>query len=121
MQKAPLDLVFSALADPTRRGMLQQLAEGETNVSALAEPYAMSQPAISRHLRVLEEAGLIQRTRVGREHRIRVDPRSIEMASTWIGRYARSWEQQFDAVDTYLKAHGAAARKQTSPQERKKR
>lgn len=104
MRTAQLDLVFSALADPTRRGMLERLADGETNVGTLAEPYDMSQPAVSKHLRVLERAGLIQRTRHGREHRIRVDPRPIEAASTWIERYARFWTEQFDAVDTFLKA-----------------
>lgn len=104
MRQSQLDLVFSALADPTRRGMLEQLAGGETNVGTLAEPHDMSQPAVSKHLRVLERAGLIRRTRRGREHRIRVDPRPIEEASTWIGHYARFWKKQFDAVDAYLKA-----------------
>ncbi len=103
MRTEPLDLVFAALADPTRRGMLEQLADGETNVGALAEPHEMSQPAVSKHLRVLERAGLIQRTRRGREHRIRVDPRPLEAASTWIEHYARFWNRQFDAVDAYLK------------------
>ena len=97
-----LDLVFSALSDATRRGMLERLAEGETNVSTLAAPYDISQPAASKHLRVLERAGLIHRARQGREHRIRIDPRPIEEARSWIGRYARFWQQQFDAVDAYL-------------------
>ena len=77
-----LDRVFAALADPTRRGMLERLADGETNVGTLAEPYDISQPAASKHLRVLERAGLIQRKRIGREHRIRIDPRPIEEAQT---------------------------------------
>ncbi|MEM8883337.1 MAG: metalloregulator ArsR/SmtB family transcription factor [Planctomycetota bacterium] len=98
-----LDLVFAALSDPTRRGMLAQLAAGETNVSSLAAPYDISQPAASKHLRVLERAGLIRRTRRGREHRIQIDPRPIEEASGWIGHYARLWKLQFDAVDAYLK------------------
>ncbi len=102
--KTKLDLVFSALSDPTRRGMLERLAAGETNVHTLAEPYAISQPAASKHLRVLERAGLIQRNRVGREHRIRIDPRPIEQARTWIGTYARFWQQQFQAVDDYLQS-----------------
>lgn len=110
MNKSQLDLVFSALADPTRRGMLERLAEGETNVGTLAAPHEMSQPAVSKHLRVLERAGLIQRTRRGREQRIRVDPRPIEAANSWIGRYARFWKQQFDAVDHYLKAREAEVR-----------
>ncbi len=102
-----MDLVFAALSDPTRRGMLERLAEGETNVGTLAAPYDISQPAASKHLRALERAGLIQRTRHGREHRIRVDPRPLQEASSWLGRYARFWNQQFDAVDEYLKAQAA--------------
>jgi len=131
MQRTQLDLVFSALADPTRRGMLEQLADGETNVGALAEPHDMSQPAVSKHVRVLERAGLIQRTRQGREHLIRVDPQPIEAASMWIKRYARCWEQQFEAVDTYLKTQARKTQAQetrvqalptpTPPQERHKK
>lgn len=102
-QKSQLDEIFSALADPTRRGMLEQLSKGESNVSTLAEPYDVSQPAISKHLRVLERAGLIQRTRRGREHHIRVDPRPIEEAQGWMAAYAKFWQLQFDAVDAYLK------------------
>ena len=87
--------------------MLERLAAGETNVSTLAAPYEMSQPAISKHLRVLERAGLIRRTRRGREHHIKVDPKPITEATTWIGHYARFWEQQFDAVEEYLKKSDA--------------
>lgn len=121
MHKSQLDLVFSALADPTRRGMLEQLAAGETSVGALAEPHDMSQPAVSKHLRVLERAGLIRRTRQGREHRIRVDPRPIEAASSWIGHYARFWKQQFDAVDVYLKARAQEAGTTTQSKKGQKR
>lgn len=103
MNQSQLDRVFSALSDPTRRGMLERLAQGETRVSTLAEPYAMSQPAISKHLRVLERAGLIRRTRRGREHHIRVNPEPLEAAQTWIGFYARFWKQHFDAVEDFLK------------------
>lgn len=85
-----LDATFAALADPTRRGILEQLARGETNVSALAEPYEMSLPAVSKHLRVLERAGLIIRSRQGREHRIRVDHTPIQHAKDWILLYADS-------------------------------
>lgn len=105
MNGTQLNLVFSALADPTRRGMLEQLSKGEVNAGTLAKPYAISQPAASKHLRVLEKAGLIRRTRQGREHLIKVDPRPIEAARDWIALYARFWQQQFDAVDTYLKEH----------------
>ncbi|MEO1246410.1 MAG: metalloregulator ArsR/SmtB family transcription factor [Pseudomonadota bacterium] len=102
-----LDRIFSALSDPTRRGMLAQLASGEANVSALAERYDMSQPAVSKHLRVLESAGLVSKTKQGRESIVRVDPRPIEEASTWIGRYARFWRLQFDSVDEYLQTQSA--------------
>lgn len=98
-----LDMVFGALSDPIRRGMLEQLAAGETSISRLAEPYDVSQPAISKHMRVLERAGLISRTKQGREHRIRVNTAPVEQARGWIGVYARLWKQQFDAVDEYLK------------------
>ena len=102
MRSERLDAVFRALSDPTRRGILEQLAAGETNVSTLAAPYDISQPAISKHLRVLERAGLIRRSVQGREHHIRVDPRPVEQAQGWIVRYAKFWQQQFDEVEAYL-------------------
>ncbi|TDF35167.1 ArsR family transcriptional regulator [Alteromonadaceae bacterium M269] len=105
MNKNQLDLVFSALSDSTRRGMLAQLAQGEANISQLAKQYEMSQPAISKHLRVLDKAGLIQKKKKGREFIIRVNPEPIEEAQTWIGYYARFWKQQFDAVEEYLNTH----------------
>lgn len=111
MNEASLNQVFSALSDPTRRGMLAQLAEGEANVRSLAQRYEMSQPAISKHLRVLESAGLITRTKRGRENIVRVDPRPIEDARTWIGYYARFWRQQFDDVEQYLQAKRTAKKK----------
>ena len=101
---AELDRVFGALSDPTRRGILEQLSRGDKTVGALGSPYEVSEPAISRHLKVLERAGLIRRTRRGREHRIRVDPRPIEKAQGWIATYARHWMRQFDAVQEYLDA-----------------
>lgn len=98
-----LDLVFGALSDATRRGMLAQLSEGEMNVSALSKPYPMSQPAISKHLRVLEQAGLIERAKRGRENIVRVKSEPAEQAAQWIDYYAQFWRRQFDAVDAYLK------------------
>ena len=103
MHSDQLDLVFGALSDATRRGMLAQLAAGETNVSALAEPYQMSQPAISKHLRVLEKAGLIRRERRGRENFVAVNAARAEEARDWITHYTQFWKQHFDAVDDYLK------------------
>lgn len=104
MNEHRLDLIFSALSDATRRGMLAQLAEGAANVRTLAEKYDISQPAISKHLRVLENAGLVSRTKQGRENLVRVDPRPIEEIQGWIGYYARFWKAQFDDVEVYLKA-----------------
>ncbi len=101
-----LDRIFSALSDSTRRGMLARLAEGSANVSTLAEPYAISQPAASRHVRVLEEAGLVRRERRGREHYITADPLPLEEARGWIGHYARFWRRHFDAVDDWLAERG---------------
>lgn len=102
ISQAQLDLTFGALADATRRGMLVQLSGGEKNVSTLAQPYAMSQPAISKHLRVLERAGLIERRREGRQQFVRLRPERAEAAADWIAHYTRFWKQQFDAVAEYL-------------------
>ncbi len=103
INEVQLDLIFGALSDATRRGMLAQLSEGETNISALAAPHKMSQPAISKHLRVLERAGLVQRIRRGRDHIIRINPEPAEEAGRWIAYYTQFWKQQFDRVDAYLK------------------
>ena len=100
---AQLDLIFGALADPTRRGILELLSQGAVNVRTLAKPFKMSQPAISKHLRVLEVAGLIRREKRGREHHISVNPKSVEQAQDWIAHYTQFWEQHFDAMETYLK------------------
>ena len=97
-----LDTVFSALSDETRRGMLAQLAKGEANISALAERYTMSQPAISKHIKVLERAGLITKSKRGREIIVRVNPAPMKEARDWISYYAQFWEDQFDAVEAYL-------------------
>lgn len=112
MFQSDLNLVFSALADPTRRGMLQRLAEGETNAGTLGAPYSISQPAVSKHLRVLERAGLITREKHGREQRVRIDPRPIEAACKWIELYAEFWRKQFDAVEAYLREHSVDANPQ---------
>ena len=101
-----LDQIFGALSDATRRGMLAQLSKGETNITTLAEPYNISQPAISKHLRVLERAGLIKRTRRGRDHIIRANPGPAKQARDWISYYAQFWEEQFDAVEQYLEQSG---------------
>lgn len=105
MNSSQLDLIFSALSDSTRRGILAELSHGETNVRSLVEHYDMSQPAISKHLRVLEQSGLISRTKRGRENIVRVDPRPIDDAIDWINLYSRFWRMQFDGLEDYLKTN----------------
>ena len=97
-----LNRVFGALSDETRRGILAQLAQGEANVVQLAKPYDMSQPAITKHLKVLEAAGLVQRWKVGRETRVRARPGTAQEAAAWITYYSTFWQQHFDAVDQAL-------------------
>jgi DNA-binding transcriptional ArsR family regulator len=98
----PLDRTFAALSDPTRRAILARLAQGDASVTELATPFAMSLPAISKHLRVLEQAGLVERTRDGRVHRLRLVARPLHEASAWIAHYQQFWEQQLAALADYL-------------------
>lgn len=98
-----LDKTFSALSDPTRRAILARLAEGEASVSELAAPFAMSLPAISKHLRVLEQAGLVERTRDGRVHRLRLVAQPLHDAAAWIAHYQHFWEQQLEGLADYLR------------------
>ena len=98
----PLNEVFGALADPTRRAILARLALGETSVGKLAEPFEMSLPAVSKHLGVLETAGLVQREKQGRVRRCQLDGRPLEAAATWIERYRQFWEAQLDSLARYL-------------------
>ena len=106
MVATPLSLnaTFAALADPTRRAILTRLAIGESTVTELSEPFDVSLPAISKHVRVLEEAGLLVREREGRVHRCRLGTAPLRSAADWIARYERFWETQFDALDRYLSA-----------------
>ena len=99
-----LDSTFAALADPTRRAILARLARGEASVTSLAAPFRMSLPAVSKHLRVLERAGLLARSREGRVHRLRIEASPLREAEEWIARYRRFWEAQFDALAKYLEA-----------------
>lgn len=98
----PLDSVFSALADPTRRAILARLATGHSSVGELAEPFDISLPAISRHLRVLRNAGLITRHKDGRVRRCTLDAAPLQAASNWIESYRQFWEGQFDSLAEYL-------------------
>ncbi|QGZ94842.1 ArsR/SmtB family transcription factor [Terricaulis silvestris] len=99
-----LDATFSALADPTRRAILARLAEGEASVMELAAPFAMSQPAISKHLRVLENAGLITKGRDGQKRPCRIEAEPLEAANEWLERYREFWEQNYQRLDNLLEA-----------------
>ena len=102
MTPARLDATFAALADPTRRAILARLASGEASVMELAEPFAMSQPAISKHLKVLERAGLISRGRDAQRRPCRLEARPLAEASDWLERYRRFWEGSFQLLDDLL-------------------
>lgn len=93
---------FAALADPTRRAILARLAQGEANVTELAKPFAISQPAISKHLKVLERAGLISRGRDAQSRPCRLEARRLREATEWIERYRRHWEDSFDRLNVLL-------------------
>jgi len=97
-----LDRTFAALADPTRRRMLEQLAAGEHCVTDLARPHRMSLPAVSKHLRILERAGLVRRARCGRVHAMTLEAEPMRQAQEWIEHYRRFWEANFDRLDAYL-------------------
>jgi len=97
-----LDLTFAALADPTRRAILDRLVHGVATVGQLAEPFDISRPAISKHLRVLERAGLVSRQRDGRVSRCGLDASPMKDAADWVDRYRRFWDQQLDQLVQYL-------------------
>jgi len=98
-----LDATFAALADPTRRAILARLASGEASVTELAEPFAMSQPAISKHLKVLERAGLISRGRDAQRRPRRLEARPLAEANEWLEGYRQFWEGQFQRLDALLR------------------
>ena len=98
-----LDTTFAALADPTRRAILARLASGEASVTELAEPFAMSLPAISKHLKVLERAGLIARGREAQWRPCRLDAGPLEQAADWLEHYRRFWDQSLDRLEDYLR------------------
>lgn len=97
-----LDRTFSAVSDPTRRAILSRLSRGEATVKELAAPFKISLPAISRHLRVLEEAGLMRRRRVGRTHFCRLDAAPLGDAASWLAMYERFWDARLQSLDEYL-------------------
>ncbi len=97
-----LDATFAALADPTRRAILARLAQGEASVAELAEPFAMSQPAISKHLKVLENAGLISSARAAQRRPRKIEAAPLAEANAWIEEYRQLWERRFTALDELL-------------------
>jgi DNA-binding transcriptional ArsR family regulator len=97
-----LSVTLSALADPTRRAILARLAKGETTVNEIAKPFDISLPAVSRHLKVLEGAGLISRGREAQWRPCRLEPRALKAVDNWLSRYRRFWTESFDKMDAYL-------------------
>jgi DNA-binding transcriptional ArsR family regulator len=103
MLEGQLDRTFAALSDPTRRAIVERLADGEASVTELAAPFAMSLPAVSKHLKVLEKAGLISRGRKAQWRPCRLEPEPLKEASDWLEEYRRLWEERLDRLDEYLR------------------
>jgi len=117
MVKLSLDTTFAALSDPTRRAILARLALGETSVSELAKPFDMSLPAVSKHLKVLERAGLIVRGREAQWRPCRIEPRALKDIDDWLEHYRRFFDESFDRLDAYLKKLRAKDRKESASEE----
>lgn len=113
MSADPLSATFAALADPTRRAILARLASGACSVTELAEPFDMSLPAVSKHLKVLERAGLIARGRAAQWRPCRLDPAPLEDVAHWIGHYREMWEQRLDRLDDFLRDVQAREKKRS--------
>lgn len=114
-----LDATFAALADPTRRAILARLAEGEATVMELAEPFAISQPAISKHLKVLENAGLISTGQDAQRRPRRIEPAALEAANQWLERYREIWEANYARLDALLETLKRDAKKARGKKRRK--
>ena len=99
-----LSVTFAALADPTRRAILTRLAAGEATVGQLAEPFALTQQAVSKHIKVLERAGLISRSRLAQSRPCRIEPGRFDAAAEWIGRHRQLWQDRYDRLDEHLSA-----------------
>ena len=110
-----LDATFAALADPTRRAILARLALGQTSVMELAKPFSMSLPAVSKHLKVLERAGLIARSREAQWRPCRIEPRALKDVDDWLEHYRRFFDESFDRLDGYLKMLQAKQLKAVRP------
>ncbi|MBO9554733.1 metalloregulator ArsR/SmtB family transcription factor [Cellulomonas sp.] len=102
--KDPLSTVFAALADPTRRAILTHLAQGPTTVGQIAEPFAMSRPAVSQHLRVLEDAGLVERTVTAQWRTCTLRTEPLDEIASWVDRHRRYWDERFDLLEDRLRA-----------------
>ena len=109
-----LSVTFAALADPTRRAMLLRLSQGEVSVSALAEPFQMSLPAATKHLRVLERAGLVQKSRDAQRRPCRINAEPLKLATDWMAQYRQFWEGSLDRLDAYLQQLQAVEKAQDS-------
>ncbi len=109
-----LNRTFGALADPTRRAIIARLAAGEATVNELAEPFDMTQPSISKHLKVLEQAGLISRTRSAQTRPCRLEPAPLQEIADWVGLYRQLWEDSFERLDAFLQSTATSTRTRTS-------
>ena len=116
-----LSATFQALADPTRRAILARLALGETSVSELAEPFDMSLPAVSRHLKVLEHAGLIARSREAQWRPCRIELNALKGVDEWLEEYRRLWEQRLDRLEDYLRTLQTATAERKAPKKLEKK
>jgi DNA-binding transcriptional ArsR family regulator len=114
-----LDLTLAALADSTRRAIVRRLSEGEARVTELARPFAMSLNAVSKHIQILERAGLVRRRRSGREHLLSLDPKPLDEAAAWIESQRAAWTARLDALDAMLKSEDRAAAGEPSKGDRR--
>ncbi|CAN5403749.1 metalloregulator ArsR/SmtB family transcription factor [soil metagenome] len=114
----PLSTKFAALSDPTRRAILARLLQGEISVTELAEPFAMSMPAISRHLKVLEHAGLVTRGRAAQWRPCRIEPAALREVDEWLETYRHFWEVNFDRLEAYLAESQAGEKRKSSSKSR---
>ena len=110
-----LDTVFSALSDPTRRAILEKLTHGPLSVTALAEPFSISIPAVSKHLSVLNDAGLIEMEKDGRIHRMHLRSKALREAAAWLDHYAKFWNERFDGLELFFKRTKAQPPKRHLP------
>jgi DNA-binding transcriptional ArsR family regulator len=112
-RQAPLDRMFQALADPTRRAMVERLSRGPASVSQLAEPLAMSLPAVIQHLNLLQSSGLVRSEKIGRVRTCRIEPRALRTAEQWISARRSQWERHLDRLGEHLASHPEEPRKRS--------